>query len=68
MCPRKRDDSFYDKSPYRPICTKEHYAIYLDKIKTQKKKFTTGKHIKQPEYEYPTRGRLTLANYNLNIW
>lgn len=32
VCGKLKDDTFYDKSSYRPICSKEHYDIYFDSL------------------------------------
>ena len=33
ICSKPLDDTFYDKSQWRPICSKECYSKYFDKWK-----------------------------------
>jgi hypothetical protein len=69
VCGKKINKNFYDKSVYRPICSRAHYSKYIDNLpKRYEKKLHHGDvEIKEPSYEYYKRGRLILANYNLNI-
>jgi endogenous inhibitor of DNA gyrase (YacG/DUF329 family) len=71
VCHKPIDDSFYDKSIYRPICSRSCYGKFIDNQPARYKK--TRIHNEQakfnePKYEYPVRGKLALVNYNLNIW
>jgi len=70
VCNKKVNSRFYDKSKYRPLCSKKCYSKYIDNLpKRYEKKLHHGDvEIKESSYEYYKRGRLVLANYNLNIW
>jgi len=66
ICKKPYDDNFYDKSKYRPICSKECYSAYLDNRGSLVHKNTNPlSDIKEKPYEYYRRGRLVLANYKL---
>ncbi len=30
ICGKKRDNTFYDKSDYRPLCNKQCYSVWFD--------------------------------------
>jgi hypothetical protein len=67
-CNRLLDETFYDKSVYRPICSKEHYSKYIDNLpkRYEKKRFTPKlNQLKEIESEYYMRGHLVLVNFKL---
>lgn len=71
VCGRKVNNTFYDKSKYRPICSKACYSKFIDSQPARYKKtrvHNAQAQIKEPAYEYPVRGKLALSNYNLHIW
>jgi hypothetical protein len=71
VCNKPIDDTFYDKSKYRPLCSKECYGKYIDNLPKRYEKTRAhdkGTRFNEPVYDYYKRGRLVLANYNLNIW
>ena len=70
MCKKQLNNKFYDKSVYRPICSKSCYGKYIDSLpkRYNKKLHHAIIEFKEPVYEYPKRGVLVLTNYNLNIW
>lgn len=63
-CHKPYNDNFYDKSNYRPLCSKECYSKLMDSLPKSK-----GNLIYEPEnsknYEWYMQGRL-IANY-INI-
>ena len=67
VCGKPIDDSFYDRSPYRPICSRKCYSKYIDSLpkRYDKKLHHDIIEFKEPKYEYYMRGHCVLANYKL---
>ena len=67
VCNRKKNNNFYDKSVYRPICSRKCYSKYIDSLpkRYNKKLHHSIIEIKEIESEYHMRGILRLANYKL---
>jgi len=64
------EKTFYDKSVYRPICSRKCYSKYIDSLPARydKKLHHAIIEFKEPKYEYYMRGHLVL-NYNLSrMW
>ena len=71
VCNKPIDNTFYDRSPYRPICSRKCYSKYIDSLpkRYNKKLHHEIIEFKEPKYEYYMRGKLVLNYYNLNrIW
>jgi len=67
ICNRKMNKNFYDKSPYRPLCSRKCYSKYIDSLPARydKKLHHEIIEFKEPKYEYYMRGHCVLANYKL---
>jgi len=67
-CNKPIDGTFYDRSPYRPICSRSCYAKYIDSLPARydKKLHHEIIEFKEPKYEYYMRVKLVLNNYNLS--
>ena len=68
MCPKPYSNNFYDKSIWRPLCSRSCYSKYINSLPARYEKKLHNNHykeIKEPKYEYYMRGILTLVNYNL---
>lgn len=65
VCGKKMSKSFYDKSIYRPLCSRRCYSKYIDSLPLRYKGVRVE--VEEPNNEYYMRGRLHLVNYNLNI-
>jgi endogenous inhibitor of DNA gyrase (YacG/DUF329 family) len=67
-CRKPRDDTFYDKSNYRPVCSKRCYSEYYDSLDRQNRIEHEPKRLKyKPDkYEFYKQGRLVLIDYNLS--
>jgi len=61
------EKTFYDKSPYRPLCSKLCYSKYIDNLPVRyiKKVHHSIIEFKETKYEYHKRGHCVLANYKL---
>ena len=73
ICHKPKDNTFYDKSNTRPLCSKACYSIYSDKhykqsVKWIKKTDMVQKNTRTSVYTYPIQGRLILTDYNLGVW
>lgn len=67
-CNRLLDETFYDKSPHRPLCSRKCRDIYYNKCNFRNKsayKDRSNIEIKEPKYEYYMRGKLSLVNFKL---
>lgn len=71
VCNKPIDDSFYDKSVYRPICSRSCYSKYIDSLpaRYEKKRFEAPlNQEKEIIREYHMKGHLVI-NYNLSrMW
>jgi hypothetical protein len=67
VCGKKVNAKFYDKSVYRPLCSRACYSEYINSLpkRYDKKLHHAVKEIKETKYEYYMKGILTLVNYKL---
>ena len=68
VCNKLINNSFYDRSKYRPICSKECYAKYIDSLpkRYEKIRYTPKlNQVKEVISEYYMKGHCVLANYKL---
>ncbi len=72
VCNKKRDNTFYDKSDTRPLCSKVCRDKYYDNLPDRlvKKDFDYDKYTEpRNTYTYHKTGKLVLTDYNLSrIW
>ena len=72
ICGKPRDNTFYDKSATRPLCSKACYSKWFDDyyklcVKWERKRppNNMGNDVKR-DYVYPKQGRL-IAYYNYGV-
>jgi endogenous inhibitor of DNA gyrase (YacG/DUF329 family) len=75
ICHKPKDNTFYDKSETRPICSKACYSVWWDKwyktnITWERKGLprNTGNNVSITNNVFYKQGRLILADYNLGVW
>jgi endogenous inhibitor of DNA gyrase (YacG/DUF329 family) len=75
ICHKPKDNTFYDKSETRPICSKACYSVWWDKwyktnITWERKGLprNTSNNVSITNNVFYKQGRLNLADYNLGVW
>ena len=75
VCGKPKDNTFYDKSATRPLCSKACYSKYADDyykacVKWERKRPANnmGNDVKKVNYSFYKTGTLHLANYNLGVF
>jgi endogenous inhibitor of DNA gyrase (YacG/DUF329 family) len=75
ICHKPIDNTFYDKSETRPICSKACYSIYFDNcykrdVWWERKCMprNVGNNVSMVNNKFYKQGRLILADYNLGVW
>ena len=75
ICGKVKDNSFYDKSSTRPICSKACYSIYFDNchkrdVWWERKGLprNVDNNVSMVNNRFYKQGRLNLADYNLGVW
>ncbi len=68
ICGKKINSNFYDKSVYRPICSRKCYSKYIDSLPKRYDKKLRHAIIETKDVmgEYYMKGHLVLSNYNLS--
>jgi endogenous inhibitor of DNA gyrase (YacG/DUF329 family) len=75
ICGKPRDNSFYDKSSTRPLCSKACYSVYFDNhfasYNTWERKGlprNVDNNVSITNNVFYKQGRLILSDYNLGVW